>query len=173
MKLTQSLCPACYEVIPAILSEEHEARAVIMAIHKDLAGREGAVLGGTPECDALLPLKHTFIDDGYMREIFMPKGMFVVSKIHKRTHPYFIMQGDVSVLTESGVVRIHAPFHGITKAGTKRVLYMHEDTVWITVHPTQETDLGKIEEDIIAKTFDDLDNVVEAEVQQFIKEVTK
>ena len=152
---------------------KQDARAVIMAIQEDLAGREGALIGDSREYLAVCPLKHTFVDNGYVREIFLPKGMFFVTKIHKKRHPYFIMSGEVSVLTDTGVEKLSGPFHGITEPWTKRVIYTHEDTVWITVHPTQETDLKKIEEEIIAKTYDDLENVVEVEVQQFIKEVTK
>ena len=32
-----------------------------------------------------------------------------------------------------------------SKAGTKRAGLAHEDTVWITIHATKETDLKKIE----------------------------
>lgn len=113
----------------------------------------GSHRGDWDEC----PLTHTFdADDIYVREIFMPKGMLIVSKIHKASHPYFVLKGDLSVLTETGEVRIKAPFYGITPAGTKRLLFIHEDTVWVTVHATNETDLEKIEDDIIAKSFDEL-----------------
>lgn len=102
------------------------------------------------------PLKHTFADGLYIREYTGIKGMFAISKLHKTNHPYFVMTGDVTVLTEDGPVRIKAPYHGITKAGTKRVLYFHEETIWITVHATEETDLKKIEEVVIAKSYNEL-----------------
>jgi fido (protein-threonine AMPylation protein) len=62
------------------------------------------------------------------------------------------------VLTEEGEVRIVAPYSGITPAGTKRVLYIHEDTTWITIHLnlTNTKNLEELEEDIIAKSFDEL-----------------
>jgi len=110
--------------------------------------------------DDVAPLKHTFADGLYIRQITMPKGMLLTSKIHKTTHPYFVLKGDVSVLTEQGTVRIKAPFSGITKAGTKRVLYIHEETVWATVHATKQTDLKKIETEVIAKSYDELPNHV-------------
>jgi hypothetical protein len=76
------------------------------------------------------------------------------------------------------VVRVKAPYSGITMAGTKRIIYTHEDTVWITVHVTKETDLVKIEEQVIAKTYAECGlfvNEVEEELKllDFIKEVTK
>jgi len=118
-----------------------------------------AAIGSMPGAkfgDDACPLKHTFADGLYIREMRAPKGMINVSKLHKTTHPYFILEGDFSVLTENGLVRIKAPYTGITKAGTKRIVYFHEDTVWITVHATEETDLEKIEEELIAKTYDEL-----------------
>ena len=108
------------------------------------------------ELDKMCPLKHTFVDGAYIREIFMPKGTLLTSKIHKICHPYFVMKGECSVLTDEGVVRIKAPYSGVTQPGTKRVLYMHEDTVWITVHVTKHKDLEMIEEEIIAKSFDEI-----------------
>lgn len=108
--------------------------------------------------DNACPLKHTFADNLYIREITMPANTVVTSKIHKTNHPFFVLRGDVSVVTEEGVVRIKAPYWGITKAGTKRALHIHEETVWITVHSTKETDLKKIEEEVIAKNYKELDS---------------
>ncbi len=125
-----------------------EVRKAILEFEKGMSKVPGVKFG-----DDVAPLKHTFTDGLYVREITMPKGMILTSKIHKTNHPYFVLKGDVSVLTEKGVIRIKAPYSGITKAGTKRVLYIHEETVWTTVHVTKETDLKKIEEQIIAKTF--------------------
>lgn len=106
--------------------------------------------------DDCCPLKHGFGDGLYIRTMYAPKGMINVSKLHKTTHPFFITKGYVSVLTEDGVIDIKAPHAGITQAGTKRVVCFHEDTVWTTVHATQETDLVKIEDELIAKSYDEL-----------------
>ena len=146
-----------------------EFREIVTELQEKIESLPEALIGDTEEYLKVCPLKHTFVDGAYVREIFLPKGMLFVTKIHAKTHPYFVMRGCASVLTEEGIVQITAPFAGITKAGTKRVIYTHEDTVWITVHATNETDLAKIEEEIIAKTFDDMDNVIE--LQEFIREV--
>ena len=101
-------------------------------------------------------LEHTFGDGLYTRKLFMNKGDIIVSKIHKTTHPFFVLLGACLVYDGEGVTPIKAPYHGITKAGTKRVLYILEDCVWVTVHATNETDLDKIEEELIAKDYDSL-----------------
>jgi hypothetical protein len=93
----------------------------------------------------------------------------VVTKIHKLAHPCFILKGDCSVLTEDGPKRIKAPAHFITPAGTKRIVYVHKATVWVTVHSTKETDLEKIEEEVIVKSFDDLNEQDVIEIKEKLK----
>ena len=105
-------------------------------------------------------LKHTFTSGVYCREIFIPKGSVIVGKIHRHDHLNFISKGDVTVLTKDGLKRIKGPCTMVSSAGTKRALYAHEDTIWTTIHanPTNETDLGKLEDFIIAKTYEDLEH---------------
>lgn len=113
--------------------------------------------------DDAFPLKHSFADGLYIREIFMSKGMLIVSELHKKSYPYFVLEGDLSVITTEGFVRIKAPYCGITEAGTKRVLYIHDDTHWVTVHATDETDAEKMREEFTVKNYDELpDQVKEA-----------
>ena len=110
--------------------------------------------GDTDNC----PLKHSFADGVYVREIFIPKGHILTGKIHKHTHPNFLMQGEVVVITEDqGAEHLVAPLSMISSAGTKRVVIALEDTVWITVHVTDETDLAKIEDYVIAKDYEAYD----------------
>ena len=125
----------------------------------------GASQGRETEADC--PVKHSFGDGCYVREWESPAGMLVVSKIHKVAHPYFILRGDVSVVTETGIERIKAPYYGITPRGTKRVLYTHEPTLWVTVHVTESKDVDEIEREIICTDIDDpcLDNIKFEELQ--------
>lgn len=96
------------------------------------------------------PVKHTFTPGMYGREIFMPKGTLISSKIHKTEHQYVVVSGEVSVWIEGiGIERIKAPYFGVTKPGTRRALFIHEDCVWKTFHPTVETDLEKVEAELI------------------------
>ena len=114
------------------------------------------------------PLKHSFAEGLYGREIFVPKGYLIVTKIHRFSHITVILKGKCSVLQEDGIKIVSAPQYFITPAGTKRMVYVHEDTEWLTVHATRETDLDRIEDELIAKSFDDLDNAIE--IESFVKE---
>jgi len=136
-------------IVKNSLSKE-TVRSKILEFEERLGQVDGIMRG---DC---FPLKHTFVDGAYVREITMPKGAILTSKIHKVCHPYFILKGEVSVLTENGVERIKAPHSGVTPAGTKRILYIHEETVWTTVHVTKEKDLDKIEEEVIANSFEEV-----------------
>ena len=139
-------------------------RAKIMEFEDRLRNVPGAMVG---DC---FPLTHKFVDGAYVREIRVPKGTLLTTKIHKICHPYFLLKGDVSVLTETGIVRLKAPYSGITPAGTKRIIYIHEDTVWTTVHVTKEKDLDKIEEEVIANSFEELSDENEKTIE-FIRTV--
>jgi acetylornithine deacetylase/succinyl-diaminopimelate desuccinylase-like protein len=97
-----------------------------------------------------LPVKHLFTEGLYSRQLFIPKGTLLTTKLHKSQHQYTVVKGKVDVFTEAdGVIAIEAPFLGITQKGTKRVVYAHEDTIWITFHPTDKTTPEEVEADII------------------------
>lgn len=97
---------------------------------------------------------HRFADGLYAREIFIPKGTLLTGKIHKREHLNIVALGEISVLTEAGPQRIKAPFTMVSLPGTKRVGYAHEDTVWITVHATDETRVELVEDELVVDTYD-------------------
>jgi hypothetical protein len=98
-------------------------------------------------CQAQCPLRHRFTPGLYIREILIPRGTRLTSRIHKYEHPFVISKGAISVWTKrTGWEYFKAPHTGITKPGTRRVLYAHEDTIWTTFHlnPNEERDPEKI-----------------------------
>jgi len=147
------------------LSKE-QFRNGIMKVQENLENHPNGLTGEALE--KLNPLKHSFADGCYIREIFNPKGELAVTKIHKVSHPFFLMKGDMTILMEDGIKRIKAPHYGITPAGTKRIIYCHEDCVFVTVHATELTDIAKIEEEVIAKDFDEFDK---EEMEKFKKQM--
>jgi hypothetical protein len=67
------------------------------------------------------------------------------------------MKGEASIYSDKGVERIKAPFHGITEAGTKRVLYVHEECTFITVHRTDCLEIDDILNEVTVDDFSKLD----------------
>lgn len=103
------------------------------------------------------PLNHVFKPGRYIRTIFLPAGTVIVGKIHKHAHPYTIWQGRVTVVTEGdGREEIRGMYRGISPAGVKRAIYVHEDTIWTVEHETDLTDLKEIEDAVIAKSYTEL-----------------
>jgi len=135
------------------LKKRKDFRERITDLEKQVTNFEGVIVG--EEMEKTNPVKHSFADGCYIREIFNPANELIITKIHKKEHPFFLMEGKMSILTEDGVKHIEAPYHGITKPGTKRAIYTHTDCVFVTVHATENTDIQKIEEEVIAKDFND------------------
>lgn len=97
------------------------------------------------------PVVNHFSEGIYAREMFIPKGTVLTGKIHKFTNLNIMSKGDLSILTEQGVIRVKAPYTVVSPPGTKRIAYAHEDTVWTTIHATEDTDLEKIEHHFVAQ----------------------
>ena len=107
------------------------------------------------------PVTHYFNDGVYTRKIFIPATTLLVGMIHKHEHPNFLIEGEVTVITEQGgTERIKAPCMMVSPAGTKRVVYAHKDTVWATVHPnpTDSRDVDKLVEALTMKDYKELDS---------------
>lgn len=102
-----------------------------------------------------LPVKNYFSKDVYARELLIPKGTVLTGKIHKYANLNILSKGDISVLTEDGIKRICAPFTIVSPPGTKRIAYAHEDSIWTTIHGTDETDLEVIEEHFTADSYEE------------------
>jgi quercetin dioxygenase-like cupin family protein len=98
-----------------------------------------------------LPVTHHFSEGVYARELFIPKGTVLTGKIHKFTNLNILIEGELSVSTDTGIKRVKAPFLVVSPPGTKRVAYAHEDSRWLTVHGTTETDLDVIEQAFVAQ----------------------
>ena len=119
-----------------------------------------AAVATLPEVD--MPLQHVFAPGAYARTIFIPAGSVIVGKIHKHQHLNILSMGHVTVFTEGGGEEdLQGPLTMVSPAGTKRAVYAHTDTVWTTIHLTNETDLEKIEDHVIAKTYEEYEQFVQ------------
>ena len=104
------------------------------------------------------PLKHTFSNGIYARELSIPAGGLIVGKVHKTQHHNFLLQGEIIVLTEEGGVSLlQAPCTMVSEPGTQRVGYALTDTVWTAVHLNESNtqDLELLEEENVVDTIAD------------------
>lgn len=100
------------------------------------------------------PVTHRFTEGLYVRELFMPAGMLITSKIHKTQHQFFVMKGKCVVWIDGVEQIIEAPYIGTTEPNTRRVVYIIEDSVWATSHPNPNNENAEQIEDRIIKKHD-------------------
>lgn len=117
-------------------------RDQIEAFERELASHPGRVED--------LRVVHHFAPGIYARELHIPAGVALTGKEHRTEHLNVLSAGEMTVWTEQGMVRVAAPFTVVSKPGAKRVGFAHTDCVWTTFHVTNETDLEKIEAEVIA-----------------------
>jgi len=101
-------------------------------------------------------VKHHFGSGVYGRELFIPAGNIIVSKIHRGKTFNIIAKGKISVIDpERGLNTYEALTTFVSSPMTKRIVIAHEDTVWITSHENENNseDLEEIEDKITAKNF--------------------
>ena len=65
-------------------------------------------------------------------------------------------------------MRSKAPFIHTAPAGTKRISFTHEDSVWITVHenPTEERDTDELERMLVADSEEEYEAFLATENRQ-------
>lgn len=121
---------------------------------------EAELSGNFPAVDC--PLVHRFAGGMYIREIFMPKGTYIVSLTHLFEHPFFVLQGEAIVYSDNdGEQVITAPYIGITQPYTRRVLYINEDCIWATCHKTDIKPKDDSEESVLYAVSKVLEEVIE------------
>lgn len=102
-------------------------------------------------------IKHHFATGVYGRELFIPKGNVIVSKIHRGKTFNVIAKGVISVICPTnGFNTYEGPHCFVSEPFTKRIVISHEDTLWITSHGyTGPEDLENVENEVIAKDFEE------------------
>jgi len=96
----------------------------------------------------------------YAREMFIPKGVTAVGKIHRHSHLSFLLKGKIIVTSEfTDRITVEAPQTFPSPAGSKKAVYALEDSILINVHMTRtpsEEHLEGIEKEVIAESYTEL-----------------
>lgn len=118
------------------------------AIRQQIIDLKNRLLAFPEEEQREFDVQHTLIDGVYTRSLYIPKGSVLVGKIHLKECVNIVSKGDISVLTENGAGRFKAGDIAISKPGIQKLGYAHEDTIFVNVFRTDETDIEKIEAEI-------------------------
>tara|TARA_R110001583_G_scaffold134945_1_gene286670 strand:- start:48 stop:518 length:471 start_codon:yes stop_codon:yes gene_type:complete len=110
----------------------------------------------------IAPIKHTFADGVYVRQMDMKKDTVVVGAIHKHLHVWFLLVGDVTIATEDTTEDYIAPCYIVSTPGVKRVIYSNEDSIFVNIHknPTNTKDLDKLEKEIVALNYEEYEKYI-------------
>tara|TARA_R110002126_G_scaffold31045_1_gene100549 strand:+ start:5003 stop:5419 length:417 start_codon:yes stop_codon:yes gene_type:complete len=108
-----------------------------------------------PQID--IPVSHRIHGGMYARQITIPAGVTITGQIYKYDHLEFMISGDATVASETGPARLKG-YHSLSgHSGKKRAITAHEDTIWMTVHPSNGTNGEQIQNLITVKDFDELE----------------
>lgn len=100
-----------------------------------------------------LPVSHYFSLGIYAKAVYIPKKTIAVGKYHKYPQLNILLQGRMSVrVSEDEIQTLKAPYIISSPAGTRRIVYAHEDSIWLTILGTDETDVDLIEKQFTAET---------------------
>ena len=116
-------------------------------VSREQVERLQAEMSAMPQAE--LVTEHFFSPGMYCRRVFRPAGTLIVGKVHKEPHFFLCAKGEIIAWTEGGMKRLYAGDVIESKPGTKRVTLAVEDSIGITIHKTDKTDLDEIEAELI------------------------
>jgi quercetin dioxygenase-like cupin family protein len=132
------------------VNKEIEALQDFIVANNDKEGfyGDGKSIAESPE----IPIKNSFADQIYVRQMTMKAGHVVVGAIHNHQHVWFLLTGHVSINNNGEVIDYVAPCYTVSEPGSKRVIYAHEDSIFVNIHknPLNVKDIKKLEEEIVS-----------------------
>ena len=110
----------------------------------------------------IAPIKHTFADGVYIRQMDMMKDSIVVGAIHKHLHAWFLLTGHVTVTTEDTTEDYVAPCYVVSTPGVKRVILANEDSIFVNIHknPSNTKDIDELEKEIVALNYKEYEEYI-------------
>ena len=110
----------------------------------------------------MVPIKHSFADGIYIRQMDMKQGSAVVGAIHKHLHVWFLLTGHITVATEDTTEDYIAPCYVVSTPGVKRVILANEDSIFVNIHknPSNTQDIDKLEKEIVALNYKEYEEYI-------------
>jgi len=149
-----------------MVKNELSSRSRILELEKNLLKddyKEGVIHNnGNIVRSEEFPLKHTFADQLYLRQMEMKKGTAVVGAIHNHLHIWFLLVGHITVATEESTEDYIAPCYVVSTPGVKRVIYANEESIFVNIHknPTNTQNLDELEAEIVSKNYNEYEKYI-------------
>ena len=111
-----------------------------------------------PQVD--IPITHHFCDGMYARAAYIKKGTAMTGAIHRQATLQIMVSGHVSVATDRDAARELQGFHiMVSPPGTKRAGVALEDTIWVTIIKTDQTDPEQIVAQLTTNDYAELEKL--------------
>tara|TARA_E500000318_G_C3544688_1_gene206115 strand:+ start:434 stop:868 length:435 start_codon:yes stop_codon:yes gene_type:complete len=116
--------------------------------------------------DDIVPLKHSFADQIYIRQMEMKKGTMVIGAIHNHRHVWFLLTGHLTISNNKDVQDYEAPCYVVSEAGTQRAIYANEDSIFVNIHKNPENieNIDELEKEIVSITKKDFNNYIKNKI---------
>lgn len=116
--------------------------------NQDIAKLERAIL---EQPQVPCPVIHSFGPGVYMRQLSLPAGNIAIGQHQNFEHVSIFIKGRMTFFNEDGTRKeVQAPMTFISPPGQK-IAYVHEDSVFMNVYSTNETDVEKLEDFYLTK----------------------
>ena len=92
---------------------------------------------------------HHFARNVYGREFRMPAGQTVMSKTHRHSCFFVMLEGEMLISGNHGKRHVKAGDWFVTEPGAKRCVHALTDVRCMTFHGSQERDLAALEAELI------------------------
>lgn len=87
----------------------------------------------------------------YAKEVHIPAGWTLASHAHHYDHLSILSSGMARLKIDGVTKLVQGPHAIVMPKGSQHELYAITTCVWFCVHPTNETDPGKVDEVILTK----------------------
>ena len=107
-----------------------------------------------------IPIKHSFADQLYVRQMDLKKNHVIIGAVHNHLHIWFLLTGKVMINNNGEKIEHIAPCYTVSKPGSQRVILALEDSIFVNVHknPTNTQDISKLEKEIVSMTTEEYNN---------------
>lgn len=85
-----------------------------------------------------LPIKHTFAEGLYARQIDIPAGTLLIGAPHRVENVVVVNKGRIVIATPDGPFTVEAGETLVCRPGTQNVGFAEEDTRWVNIFPNPE-----------------------------------
>jgi quercetin dioxygenase-like cupin family protein len=132
----------------------------IQSIHRTMVKDSEIIVEGNGKSiveSNITPLKHSFADQVYIRQMEMKKGTIVLGAVHNHEHVWFLLTGHLTISSNDEVQDYESPCYVVSKAGSQRAIYANEDSIFVNIHknPDNIKDISKLEKQIVSVTKED------------------